>query len=209
VAKVINNDPTVRNILKIVFLPNYSVSLAEIVIPASDLSEQISTAGMEASGTGNMKFALNGALTIGTLDGANVEIAERVGDDNIFIFGLTAEQVTARRRRGIDATDLIAASPVLAEVLASVQAGVFSPDEPDRYRGLVDALRYHDYFLVCADFDDYYKTQRRVADLWRHSEGWWKAAILNTANVGWFSSDRSIREYARDVWEVPAYQAPL
>ncbi len=154
VAKVINNDPTVRNILKIVFLPNYSVSLAEVVIPAADLSEQISTAGMEASGTGNMKFALNGALTIGTLDGANVEIAERVGDDNIFIFGLTAEEVTARRQITIDAAEYIAASPVLAEVLSSVQAGVFSPDEPGRYRGLVDALRYHDYFLVCADFDD-------------------------------------------------------
>jgi starch phosphorylase len=209
VAKVINSDPTVRNILKIVFLPNYSVSLAEIIIPAADLSEQISTAGMEASGTGNMKFQLNGALTIGTLDGANVEIAERVGDENIFIFGLTADEVTARRQRGIDSADLIAASPVLAEVLASVQAGVFSPDEPDRYRGLVDALRYHDYFLVCADFDDYYLAQRRVAELWRHQEGWWKAAILNTANVGWFSSDRSIREYARDVWDVPAYQAPL
>ena len=209
VAKVINNDPTVRNILKIVFLPNYSVSLAEVVIPAADLSEQISTAGMEASGTGNMKFALNGALTIGTLDGANVEIAERVGDDNIFIFGLTAEEVTARRQITIDAAEYIAASPVLAEVLSSVQAGVFSPDEPGRYRGLVDALRYHDYFLVCADFDSYYAAQRRVADLWRHPDRWWKAATLNTANVGWFSSDRSIRDYARDVWDVPAFQPPV
>jgi glycogen phosphorylase len=208
VAKVINSDPTVRNILKIVFMPNYSVSLAEVIIPASDVSEQISTAGMEASGTGNMKFALNGALTIGTLDGANIEIADRVGSDNIFIFGLTAEQVEARRRRGIDATDVIAASPGLAEVLDSVQAGVFSPDEPDRYRGLVESLRYHDYFLVCADFDDYFATQRRIADLWRRPEHWWQAAILNTANVGWFSSDRSIREYASQVWDVPAYQGP-
>ena len=152
---MINSDPTVRNVLKIVFLPNYSVSLAEIIIPAADLSEQISTAGMEASGTGNMKFALNGALTIGTLDGANIEILERVGDDNMFIFGLTADQVEARRRSGIDSSDLIAASPVLAEVLSSVHDGVFSPDEPDRYRGLVNSLRYHDHFLVCADFDDY------------------------------------------------------
>jgi starch phosphorylase len=208
VAKVINNDPTVRNILKIVFLPNYSVSLAEVVIPAADLSEQISTAGMEASGTGNMKFALNGALTIGTLDGANVEIAERVGNENIFIFGLTAEEVTARRQITIDSADYIAASPVLAEVLSSVSAGVFSPDEPGRYRGLVDALRYHDYFLVCADFDSYYRTQRRVGDLWRHPDEWWKGAILNTANVGWFSSDRSIRDYARDIWDVPAFQPP-
>jgi starch phosphorylase len=208
VAKVINSDPTVRNILKIVFLPNYSVSLAEVIIPAADVSEQISTAGMEASGTGNMKFALNGALTIGTLDGANIEILEHVGAENMFIFGLTAEQVAARRALRVDSTDLITASPVLAEVLASVEAGVFSPDEPDRYRSLVDSLRYHDYFLVCADFDDYYATQRRVADLWRRPEAWWQAAILNTANVGWFSSDRSIREYADQVWNVPTYITP-
>ncbi|WP_428485091.1 glycogen/starch/alpha-glucan phosphorylase [Rhodopila sp.] len=205
VAKVINSDPTVRDVLKIVFLPNYSVSLAEVIIPAADLSEQISTAGMEASGTGNMKFALNGALTIGTLDGANVEIKENVGDDNIFIFGLTAEQVTARRKLSLASEDLIAASPVLAEVLASVEFGVFSPDQPDRYHGLVNSLRHNDYFMVCADFDDYYATQRRLADLWRQPTDWWKAAILNTANVGWFSSDRSIREYAEEVWNVPTY----
>ena len=205
VAKVINSDPTVRNVLKIVFLPNYSVSLAEIIIPAADVSEQISTAGMEASGTGNMKFALNGALTIGTLDGANIEILERVGEDNMFIFGLTSGQVEARRRSGIDASDLIAASPVLAEVLSSVQDGVFSPDEPGRYRGLVNSLRYHDHFLVCADFDDYFAAQRRIADRWRRPDDWWQASILNTANVGWFSSDRSIREYADQIWNVPAY----
>ncbi|MGD0103610.1 MAG: glycogen/starch/alpha-glucan phosphorylase [Rhodopila sp.] len=207
VAKVINSDPTVRNILKIVFLPNYSVSLAEVIIPAADVSEQISTAGMEASGTGNMKFALNGALTIGTLDGANIELLEHVGDDNMFIFGLTAEQVATRRRRGIDSGDVIAASPLLDEVLSSVEAGVFSPDEPDRYRGLVTALRYHDYFLVCPDFDDYFAKQRLIADLWRRPEDWWRASILNTANVGWFSSDRSIREYASQVWNVPTYTA--
>ena len=206
VAKVINSDPTVRNILKIVFLPNYSVSLAEVIIPAADVSEQISTAGMEASGTGNMKFALNGALTIGTMDGANIELHERVGDDNMFIFGLTAAQVEARRRTGDSSEDLIAASPLLREVLASVESGVFSPDEPDRYRGLVNALRYHDYFLVCADFDDYYAKQRNIADLWRRPEDWWQASILNTANVGWFSSDRAIREYASLVWDVPAYR---
>jgi glycogen phosphorylase len=208
VAKVINSDPTVRNVLKIVFLPNYSVSLAEIIIPAADLSEQISTAGMEASGTGNMKFALNGALTIGTLDGANIELLERVGDDNMFIFGLTAEQVAARRRAGLDSSDLIAASPILTEVLSSVEAGVFSPDDPDRYRGLVEALRHHDHFLVCADFDDYYAKQRKIADLWRRPNDWWQASILNTANVGWFSSDRSIRQYADLIWNVPTYIAP-
>ena len=207
VARVINSDPTVRNVLKIVFLPNYSVSLAEVIIPASDVSEQISTAGMEASGTGNMKFALNGALTIGTLDGANIEILEHVGKDNMFIFGLTSDQVAARRRSGSDSSDLIAASPVLAEVLDSVEAGVFSPDEPDRYRGLVNSLRHHDHFLVCADFDEYYETQRRVGDLWRRPDDWWQAAILNTANVGWFSSDRSIREYADLIWNVPTHSS--
>jgi starch phosphorylase len=208
VAKVINSDPTVRNVLKIVFLPNYSVSLAEIIMPAADLSEQISTAGMEASGTGNMKFALNGALTVGTLDGANIELLERVGEDNMFIFGLTADQVDARRRSELDSTDLIAASPILSEVLSSVQAGVFSPDDRDRYRGLVNALRHHDHFLVCADFDDYYAKQRKIADLWRRPDDWWQASILNTANVGWFSSDRSIREYADLIWNVPTYVAP-
>jgi starch phosphorylase len=206
VAKVINSDPTVRNILKIVFLPNYSVSLAEMIIPAADVSEQISTAGMEASGTGNMKFALNGALTIGTMDGANIELHERVGDDNMFIFGMAAAQVEARRRTGDSSEDLIAASPLLQEVLASVESGVFSPDEPDRYRGLVNALRYHDYFLVCADFDDYFAKQRNIADLWRRPDDWWQASILNTANVGWFSSDRAIREYASAVWDVPVYR---
>jgi starch phosphorylase len=208
VAKVINSDPTVRNLLKIVYLPNYSVSLAEAIIPASDVSEQISTAGMEASGTGNMKFALNGALTVGTLDGANVELLERVGDDNIIIFGLTADQVLSRQKLSTDSEDYIAASPILAEVLASVEAGVFSPDDRDRYRGLVNSLRYHDHFLVCADFDAYYAAQRRTGDLWRRPSDWWQASILNTANVGWFSSDRSIREYADKIWNVPTYIRP-
>ncbi|HEY0181577.1 MAG TPA: glycogen/starch/alpha-glucan phosphorylase, partial [Rhodopila sp.] len=146
--------------------------------------------------------------TIGTLDGANIEILERVGAENMFIFGLTAEQVAARRGLGIDSTDVIAASPVLAEVLSSVEAGVFSPDERDRYRGLVNSLRYHDYFGVCADFDDYFAKQRMTGDLWRRPDDWWQAAILNTANVGWFSSDRSIRDYAELVWNVPTYTAP-
>ncbi len=200
VARVINSDPTTRGILKVVFLPNYSVSLAETIIPAADLSEQISTAGMEASGTGNMKFALNGALTIGTLDGAtNIEILERVGAENIFIFGLEADGVAERRARGLDAGDVIGASPALAEVLDAIQTGVFSPDERDRYRGLVDGLRYHDYFMVCADFVAYYAAQRGVTALWRRKAAWRQASILNTAGVGWFSSDRARdpREHAR------------
>jgi starch phosphorylase len=203
VARVVNNDPTVRDLLKVVFLPNYNVSLAETIIPAADLSEQISTAGMEASGTGNMKMALNGALTIGTLDGANIEIKERVGDDNIFIFGLTAEEVAQRRARGNDARDVIAASPVLREVLASIADGAFSPDDRHRYAPLVDMLTYHDYFLVTADFDAYCSAQANVARRWRDRKSWWRSAILNTARTGWFSSDRAIAEYAEDIWNVP------
>jgi len=203
VAKVVNGDPTVRGLLKVVFLPNYNVSTAEVIIPAADLSEQISTAGMEASGTGNMKLALNGALTIGTLDGANVEIHERVGDDNIFIFGLTTEEVEARRRQGIDMSDVVARSPTLAQVLEAVGSGVFSPGEPKRYAGIVDAVTHHDHFMVAADFDAYWNRQRDVDALWRDPAKWWRAAILNTANMGWFSSDRAIAEYAADIWSVP------
>jgi starch phosphorylase len=203
VARVVNNDPTVRDLLKVVFLPNYNVSLAESIIPAADLSEQISTAGMEASGTGNMKMALNGALTIGTLDGANVEIKQHVGEDNIFIFGLTTEQVAERRSQGIDARETIAASPVLREVLESIADGAFSPDDRQRYAPLVNTLTYHDHFLVTADFDAYAETQRAVARRWRDRKSWWRSAILNTARTGWFSSDRAIAEYAADIWKVP------
>jgi starch phosphorylase len=203
VAQVVNSDPTLNGKLKVVFLPNYNVSLAEAIIPASDLSEQISTAGMEASGTGNMKLALNGALTIGTLDGANVEIKEQVGDDNIFIFGMTAAQVEARRREGVGARDLVAASPMLSQVLEQVASGVFSPSEPDLYRDLVESLLDHDHFLVLSDFDAYAAAQAKVADRWKDQKAWRRSAILNTAHMGWFSSDRTIREYAREIWDVP------
>ncbi|MEO8305525.1 MAG: glycogen/starch/alpha-glucan phosphorylase [Betaproteobacteria bacterium] len=200
VAHVINHDPVVRGQLKVVFLPNYNVSLAEAIIPAADLSEQISTAGMEASGTGNMKLALNGALTIGTLDGANIEIRERVGAENIMIFGLTAEEVAERRRAGIDASETVAASRALGDVLDAVEGGVFSPDDRDRYRGLVDALRHRDYFMVAADFDAYRTTQQTIGALWQDRRGWYRKAILNTARMSWFSADRAIREYAQDIW---------
>ncbi len=203
VAQVVNTDPTVRDLLKVVFLPNYSVSLAETLIPAADLSEQISTAGMEASGTGNMKMALNGALTIGTLDGANVEIREHVGAENIFIFGMTAAEVQARQQGGHDARAAVAASPALAEVLEAVRNGAFSPGEPDRYRALVDDLVAHDRFFVTADFDAYYDAHGQVAERWRDRKAWWRSSILNTARIGWFSSDRTIREYASEVWNVP------
>src|SRR5262249_34081032 len=148
------------------------------------------------------KFALNGALTIGTLDGANIEIREHVGADNIFIFGLKADEVEARRRAGIDMTETIAKSPALAEVLDSLASGAFSPDDRGRYSGLVDAIRHHDHFMVAADFDAYCDTQERVAALWRDPAAWWTKAILNTARVGWFSADRGIRGYARDIWRI-------
>ncbi|MFV3325250.1 glycogen/starch/alpha-glucan phosphorylase [Pseudomonas sp. NY15372] len=202
IARVVNNDPTVRGLLKVVFLPNYNVSLAESIIPAADLSEQISTAGYEASGTSNMKFGLNGALTIGTLDGANVEMSEQVGTENMFIFGLTAQQVEARKRAGdFGAGAAIAASSRLGDVLEAIRSGVFSPDDPARYTGLVDALVAHDRFLVCADFDAYWEAQRRVEALWHQPQSWWRMAVLNTARMGWFSSDRTIREYASEIWK--------
>ncbi|MHC6227826.1 glycogen/starch/alpha-glucan phosphorylase [Pseudomonas sp. X10] len=205
IARVVNNDPTVRGLLKVVFLPNYNVSLAESIIPAADLSEQISTAGYEASGTSNMKFALNGALTIGTLDGANVEMCEQVGSENMFIFGLTAQQVEARRRSGdFGASTAIAASHRLNDVLQAIRSGVFSPDDPARYTGLVDALIAHDRFLVCADFDAYWEAQQRVEELWHQPQDWWRMAVLNTAHMGWFSSDRTIREYASEIWKALA-----
>ena len=203
VAKVINRDPAVRGLLKVVFVPNYNVSLAEIIMPAADLSEQISTAGMEASGTGNMKFALNGALTIGTLDGANVEIKECVGDDNIFIFGLTAAEVAERRSNGYDPRSVIEASPELAQAVAAVSSGVFSPDDPGRYRDLINGLYNSDWFMVAADFDAYAACQRDVDMVWRNSPDWYARAIRNVARVGWFSSDRTIRQYAKEIWNIP------
>ena len=203
IARVINNDPIVGDLLKVVFVPNYNVSIAEVMVPAADLSEQISTAGMEASGTGNMKFALNGALTIGTLDGANVEIREQVGADNILIFGLTAEEVAQRRSAGRNPGDAISASPELAQALSSIRNGSFSPGDPHRYAGLIDGLYQHDWFMLTDDFDDYCRAQRLVDALWTDRASWNRKAILNTARVGWFSSDRTIREYARDIWNVP------
>jgi starch phosphorylase len=202
VAKVINNDPDTRDRLKLVFMPNYSVSLAELIIPAADLSEQISTAGLEASGTGNMKLALNGAITIGTLDGANVEIRNHVGVENIFIFGLEADEVAARRH-GYDSVAAIAESPRLIEVVKAIESGFFSPEEPNRYAALMHMLHHDDRFMVCADFESYLLAQHKVATLWRQPEAWWRMSILNTAGMGWFSSDRAIREYAEHIWGVP------
>ncbi|WP_434457708.1 glycogen/starch/alpha-glucan phosphorylase [Stutzerimonas urumqiensis] len=203
IARTVNDDPTVRGLLKVVFLPNYNVSLAERIIPAADLSEQISTAGLEASGTSNMKFALNGALTIGTLDGANVEMSEQIGLEHMFIFGMTAQQVEARKRAGEYNAEAIAIeSPRLNEVLNAIRNGAFSADDPARYTGLIDGLKWHDTFFVCADFESYWQAQLEVEARWRDPDRWWHSAVLNTARTGWFSSDRTIREYARDIWKV-------
>ncbi|MDP1028310.1 glycogen/starch/alpha-glucan phosphorylase [Sphingomonas sp. KR1UV-12] len=202
VARRVNADPAIGGLLKVAFVPNYNVSLAEKIIPAADLSEQISTAGMEASGTGNMKFALNGALTIGTLDGANVEIRDHVGEDNIVIFGLTADEVAARRADGYNPRAIIEGSPELAQALSAIASGVFSPDDPDRYKGLVGGLYDGDWFMLAADFDSYAAAQRRVDRWWEDRTRWNAATIRNVARVGWFSSDRTIREYAKDIWGV-------
>ena len=203
VSAVINDDPVVAGRLKLVFVPNYNVTAAEVIIPAADLSEQISTAGMEASGTGNMKFALNGALTIGTLDGANVEMRERIGAEHIVIFGLTADEVAARKAAGYDPSAAIAASPALERALGAIAAGEFSTGESGRYRDLVDGIRHHDGFMVAADFDAYVAAQAEVEQRWADPSGWTTSAIHNTARMAWFSSDRTIREYARDIWDVP------
>jgi starch phosphorylase len=203
VAKVINADSVVGDRLKVVFAPNYSVSLAEAIIPAADLSEQISTAGMEASGTGNMKLALNGALTIGTLDGANIEIREHVGEDNIFIFGMTAAEVAERQQAQFKGAAAVEASPRLAAAVESLSAGKFSPDDPERFAPIVQSLTDYDRFMVAADFEAYWAAQRTVDTLWQTPAEWWRMSILNTARMGWFSSDRTVREYARDIWHVP------
>jgi glycogen phosphorylase len=207
VAKIVNSDPVTRDLLKVVFLPDYNVSLAEAIIPAADVSEQISTAGMEASGTGNMKLALNGALTIGTLDGANIEIHDHVGADNIFIFGLKAHEVEERRAQGLDAAATIAASPVLARVIDSIDAGIFWPGEGGLFTPLMNALRHHDYYMVTADFDDYAATQRRIDKLWMSSSDWTRMSMMNIGQMAWFSSDRAIGEYAQEIWQVPT-EAP-
>ncbi|SIP86321.1 starch phosphorylase [Paracoccus thiocyanatus] len=200
VAAVVNADPATNEGLQILYLPNYNVTLAERLIPAADLSEQISTAGKEASGTGNMKFALNGAPTIGTLDGANVEIRERVGAENFFLFGLTAEEAEARRLVPDHAGRAIAADPRLARAIEAIRSGTFCPDEPDRYGDIVANLTGADYFLVCSDFADYWRAQRQVDRAYADRDGWARMAARNLARSGWFSSDRAIRGYMQDIW---------
>nr|WP_024966501.1 glycogen phosphorylase [Pantoea sp. IMH] len=203
VAKIINNDPQVKNKLKVVFIPNYGVSLAQIIIPAADLSEQISLAGTEASGTSNMKFALNGALTIGTLDGANVEMREHVGEENIFIFGNTTPEVEALRASGYSPHTLYQQDAELHQALTQIATGVFSPEEPGRYRNIFDSLVHlGDHYQLLADYRSYVDTQDKVDQLYRRPEEWTRKALLNIANMGYFSSDRTIQEYADEIWGI-------
>ncbi|MBN3081043.1 glycogen phosphorylase [Pectobacterium jejuense] len=203
VAKVINNDPTLHDRLKVVFIPNYSVSLAQLIIPAADLSEQISLAGTEASGTSNMKFALNGALTIGTLDGANVEMLEHIGEENMFIFGNTAEQVEALRQNGYNPRQYYDQDEELRRVLTQITTGVFSPDDSRRYSDLFDSLvNFGDYYQLLADYRSYVDTQDRVDELYEKKDEWARCAVQNIANMGYFSSDRTIGEYAEDIWNI-------
>jgi len=203
VAGVVNRDPKLEGRLKMVFIPNYGVSLAELIIPAADLSEQISTAGSEASGTSNMKLALNGALMIGTLDGANIEIQEAVGAENFFLFGLNAEQVEEKIRSGYQPLDCYHQNPELAHALDMIRDGFFSPEQPDVFQPIVDALlRPREPFMVLADFAAYAACQERVSTLYAELESWTRNTILNVARMGYFSSDRTVREYARDIWNV-------
>ena len=203
IADIVNNDQQVGGRLKLVFIPNYDVSSAERIIPAADLSEQISTAGTEASGTGNMKLALNGALTIGTLDGANIEIREEVGAENFFLFGLMTEQVDEVRRQGYDPLNYYRGNAELRQALDMIASGFFCPDDAARYQPVVDALLKHgDRFMLLADFASYMAAQDSVAELYRDPIEWTKRSILNVAGMGKFSSDRTIREYAERIWHV-------
>ena len=202
VANVINNDERLKGRLKVVFIPNYSVSLAQLIIPAADISEQISLAGTEASGTSNMKFALNGALTLGTLDGANVEILDNVGEDHIFIFGNTVEQVEALRREGYRPFDYYQNDEQLREVIDQIIRGDFSPEEPNRYHSLIQGLQYHDYYQSFADFRSYVEAQQAVDKKYQDRDVWIASTIQNMVNMGFFSSDRTILEYAKNIWKI-------
>jgi len=209
VADVINRDPQVNERLKVVFVPNMNVKLGQRLYPAADLSEQISTAGMEASGTGNMKFAMNGALTIGTLDGANVEIREAVGTDNFFLFGLNVEQVQALRANDYRSRELIEHTPALREALYLLSSGLFSHGDKELFGPFLDNIWNHDPYLICADFASYAACQEDAGRKFMDAEDWSRMSILNVGRIGKFSSDRAIREYCEDIWKTaPISMAP-
>ena len=209
VADVVNNDKDVGDKLKVVFLKNYSVTLAEKIIPAADLSEQISTAGFEASGTGNMKLALNGAITIGTMDGANIEIREEVGDDNIVIFGLLADEVVELKKNGYNPKEYYNNNPELKRVVDMIEGNYFNKSEPGVFQPIVDGLMENDYYCLFADYASYMKAQKKIDNLYKNQDEWTKKSILNCARIGKFSSDRSIKEYAQKIWNVKPVKVEL
>jgi starch phosphorylase len=206
VADVIDNDREVNERLKVLFIPNYDVTTAVDILPAADLSQQISTAGLEASGTGNMKLALNGALTMGTMDGANIEMREQVGADNFFIFGLTTEQIQELRRSGYQPRHYYESNPILKQVIDMIGNGFFSPDDPNRYRVITETLLNSDPFMVLADFQSYLDISDQADSIYQSTERWSRMAILNTARMGYFSSDRTIKEYAKNIWGVESVE---
>ena len=203
VADTVDRDPDIRGRLKVVFIPDFNVQNAQRIYPAADLSEQISTAGKEASGTGNMKMSMNGALTIGTLDGANIEIREEVGAENFFLFGMTAQEAEDRWNRGYQPRAVYESNPELREAIDCIARGTFSPEQPDLFRPIVDSLLSHDTFMVFADYQAYIDCQADVARAYRDRDHWTSMSILNTARMGKFSSDRAIRDYCRDIWNIP------
>jgi starch phosphorylase len=209
IAETVNADPDMDGRLRVVFLPDYNVKLGERVYPASDLSEQISTAGLEASGTGNMKFAMNGALTIGTLDGANVEIREQVGAENFFLFGMNESQVAELHAEGYRPWELIPQLPELGEVLKLVEQGHFSNGDGELFRPLLENLTGRDPFFVLADFADYLRVQQQVSAAWADRSNWNRLSLLNSARTGFFSSDRSIRDYAERIWKAEAFPVAI
>jgi starch phosphorylase len=202
VGEIVNRDPAVRDLIKVVFLPNFNVTNAHRIYPGADLSEQISTAGKEASGTGNMKFAMNGALTIGTMDGANIEIREEVGAENFFMFGMNAQEVAQRRPAGYRPMELYRDEPELHEVIDLIRDGFFSRGNSEQFRDLVDNLLHHDPYMVLADYKSYAVCQQRVDAAYGESEHWTRMSILNTARSGKFSSDRTVGEYCEEIWHV-------
>ena len=202
VGDVVNNDPDVRGRLKVVFLPNFNVKNSQHVYPAADLSEQISTAGKEASGTGNMKFTMNGALTIGTLDGANVEIREEAGAENFFLFGLKTDEVYDLKAKGYNPYQYYESSAQLKKVMDMIGEGYFSPEDKSLFKPLFESLVHHDEYLLMADYQSYIDCQDRVSDVYRDQETWTRMSILNVAGSGKFSSDRTIREYCEEIWDV-------
>jgi starch phosphorylase len=209
VAEVVERDPDVAGRVKAVFLPDFNVQNAQRIYPAAELSEQISTAGKEASGTGNMKMSMNGALTIGTLDGANIEIREHVGSENFFLFGMTASEAEERQARGYQPRSVYESNTELREAIDRIADGTFSPGDPGLFRPIVDSLLNQDPFMVLADYESYIACQTEVARAYRDSDHWAAMSILNVARIGRFSSDRAIRDYCLDIWDIPILEKPL